>query len=105
MNNEEMPKISYLVMIAGRKEKDALLSALSDHGAKVVNTLYGRGSVKATYLMSMLGCVAEENKTVIMCLLRDEKLGGVLDMLLEEFNFKSPNTGIAFTVPVDGLSY
>lgn len=105
MIGEEKTSVSLLVLISGRKEKDSLLTALSEQGAKVINTLYGRGSVKANYLMSMLGCVPEENKAVTTCLVSAQRLDEILDMLSDKFNFKSPNTGIAFTVPVNGLSF
>ena len=53
----------------------------------------------------MFGLVPEENKVVITCLLPSEKSDALLDMLVEKFNFDKPNTGIAFTIPVEKLSY
>lgn len=97
--------IKFLTLIAGRKHKDALLDALFKAGGRLINIVYGRGSVKSSYIKDMLGLVPEENKVVITCLLPGEKSDAVLDMLVREFNFDKPNTGIAFTIPVEKLSF
>lgn len=96
--------IVFLMLIAGRKQKDALLDALTEAGGKLIKTVYGRGSVKSSYLKDMLGLVPEENKVVITCLLSGEKADAALEMLVKKFNFDKPNTGIAFTIPVEKLS-
>ncbi len=94
----------FLTLIAGRKQKEALLDALTEGGGRLVNIVYGRGTINAGYLKSILGMVPEENKVVITCLLPGEKSDAVLEMLIKKFNFDQPNTGIAFTIPVEGLS-
>lgn len=96
--------IEFLTLIAGRKHKAALLDALSEAGGHLINVVYGKGSLKAGYLRDMLGLVPEENKVVITCLLPCDKTEAVLDMLVKKFNFNKPNTGIAFTIPVEKLS-
>lgn len=97
--------ISFLILISGRKHKDKLLAHLSDHGAHVVNTLYGKGAGSVGHAMNVFGFVIEDEKIVITCLVSDNKIEDVLDMLSDKFKFKDPNTGIAFTVPVDKFSY
>ena len=94
-----------LMLIAGRNHYDALLSAMPEKGARVINTIYGKGSVKASYLMDAFGLVPEENKVVISCLIPSDKLDAMFAMLDEQFHFNKPNTGIAFTIPVEKLSY
>jgi hypothetical protein len=96
--------VEFLTLIAGRKNKAVLLKALWETGGRLINVVYGKGSVKANYLMDMLGLVPEENKVVITCLLPAEKSSVVLDMLAKKFDFDKPNTGIAFTIPVEKLS-
>ena len=102
MKNE---KISYLVLVAGRKQKEALLCALSDAGVHLTNTIYGKGTVNASYLKNILGLVPEENKVVITCVLNHNKVDSVFKMLIEKFNFDKPNTGIACVLPIDQLSF
>ena len=47
----------------------------------------------------------EENKVVITCLLTRGQSDAVLRMLVEKFDFDKPNTGVAFTVPVDRMPF
>ena len=97
--------IEFLTVIARRKNKDELLNTLSAEGGRLINIVYGKGSVKSSYLMDILGLVADENKVVITCLIRSEKTDSVLDNLVKNFDFDKPNTGIAFTIPVENLSF
>lgn len=105
MNTQRRDCIVFLVVIAGRKKKDALLSALSQSGAHLTCIVYGRGTVKASYLKDALGLVPEENKVVIHCAMASDRADGVLNMLYEKFNFDKPNTGVAFTIPIERLSF
>ncbi len=105
MKHDDSISITYVTVIAGRKQKDALLSALLEAGARVVTVLYGKGSVQASYLTNLLGLVPEENKVVIVCLVAQQRADALLKMLEEKFSFDQPNTGIAFTIPIDKLSF
>lgn len=105
MQSEERETLVFLTVIAGRKQKDALLSALAAAGMQLVHTKYGLGTVKAGYLQSTLGLVPEEKKVLITSLSTRQKANAALGMLVEKFHFDKPNTGIAFTVPVEKLSF
>ena len=105
MISGEEPKIFHMVIIAGRKQKDPLLKSLARSGGHFINLYYGRGSVKASFLMDAFGLVAEENKVMITCLLSRKETEAVFDMLMSEFHFDKPNTGIAYAMPVEKLSY
>jgi len=104
MAGEESGGITFWVLIVGRKNQDAMLSALLENGAHLTNTMYGRGTVEASYLQNVLGLVPEKHKTMIMCLLPDSETVAVTKMLNERFHFGQPNTGIAFTISIDHLS-
>ena len=95
----------FMVLIAGRKQKDALLTALLETGAHLINTTYARGTVKASFLKSAFGLVPEEHKVVVTCVLTQAKACAALRMLSTRFHFDQPNTGVAFTIPVDRLSF
>ena len=101
----EAPDIKYMVLIAGRKQKDQLLEALAENGGHFFNTYYGKGSVKAGFLMDAFGLVPEEQKVIITCLLSSKEADGIFDMLVHDFQFDKPNTGIVYTIPVEKLSY
>ena len=105
MNNEKMHQIVFLIIIAGRKQKDALLSSLTEAGTHLTCTMYGKGTVTAGYLESVFGLVPEENKAVITCMLPKDKLEAVMNTLVEKFKFDEPNTGVAFTIPLEELSF
>jgi hypothetical protein len=105
MKNEETDSIVFLVIIAGRKQKDALLSILPESGAHLVHTMYGKGTINASYLKRVFGLIPEENKVVITCVLTNDHAAALMTRLTEQFNFNKPNTGIAFTVTIDRLSF
>ena len=105
MTSEDAPDIKYLVLIAGRKQKDKLLKALSENGGHFFNIYYGKGSVKASFLMDAFGLVPEENKVLITCLLSSTEAEVIFNLLVKDFHFDKPNTGIAYTMPVEKLSY
>ena len=95
----------FLIIIVGRKQKDALLSALPALGIRLIHTKYGKGTANANYLQNTLGLVLEEKKAVITCLSTRERTDSALQLLSERFHFDKPNTGIAFTLPIDQLSF
>lgn len=105
MENGKAPDIFYIVIISERKKKDELLLFLSECGAKVIDTLYGKGSVKANLLMDMLGCLPEKQKAVITCLSSSQGTELIFNGLINKFSFDMPNTGVAYTVPVEKLLY
>ena len=98
-------RIAFLIIIAERKKKDELLPLLMQTGARIINTVYGKGSVRASTFMDILGFIPEENKIIITCLIPKEKSDSLLETLNEEYSFNKSNTGIAFTIPVEGLSF
>lgn len=106
MNGERGKNITFLLLISGRKQKDDLLALLTHLNASVVNISYGRGSVKANSpLVEVFGFVPEEHKVIITCLLSHDKADVVIERLEKKFDFNKKNTGIAFTVDVDRLSF
>jgi len=105
MANENKQTLQYMVVIAGRNQKDQLLTAITEKGCHIINVFYGKGAAKAGYLMDALGLVVEENKILITGLLLNTKADIIFDMLINEFNFNEPNTGIAYVIPVEKLLY
>lgn len=96
--------IVFMTIIAMKKLRDTLPEAIRTSGGLLINTVYGRGTIKPGYLMDMLGLMSEEKKVVIQCIVSAEKVDTIFDMLKNKFYFDKPNTGIAFTVPVNKLS-
>ena len=103
MNHDE--HLVLLTIIAGRKQTDALLTALPESGAHLINTTYARGSVGVRPLSCALGFVPEKDKAIITCVLTREKSDAVFCLLADRFHFGKSNTGISFTIPIDQLSF
>ena len=100
-----MNSLQYFVIIAEQKKKNKFLTLLSDHGAKGVEVVYGHGSMSPSAIAAAFGFEAEQGKVLISCLLKTEKAKELLDILYNDYNFKKPNTGIAFGIPVEGLAF
>ena len=105
MTDEANKKILLLTIITGRSKKDAILTALLESDIHLINTVYAKGSVNAGYLRSVFGLVPEADKVVIICVSTYAKIESVLEIIDEKFDFNKPNTGIAFSLPVEGVSY
>lgn len=105
MKHEDKGCLVFLVVIAGRNQKEALLSALFESGMHLMSTIYGRGTVKASYLMNAFGLTPEERKIMITCVATRDVADIALNMLVEKFKFNEPNTGIAYTTQIEKVSY
>ena len=103
--NEESIEVVWMTIISGRKQKEALLVALSDAGGRLINTMYGKGSVEINYFKDIFGFAPENNKVVITCIIIRKRVPALLKTLAEKFDFEKPNTGIAFTTCVERLSF
>jgi hypothetical protein len=103
MANNDSPKIMYMVIIAGRKQKDRLLTALSGKGCRIIHTFYGKGTANPDHILDSI--MHEENKVLITCLVSGEESETIFNMLLTDFNFDEKDTGIAYMIPVDKVSY
>lgn len=104
MMNDYSSNIVFMTIIAVKKLRDTLPEAIHASGGLLINTVYGRGTMKPGYLMEMLGLMSEEKKVVIQCIVSSEKVDAIFEMLKNKFYFDKPNTGVAFTVLVDKLS-
>lgn len=97
--------IDFLIIIADRKKRKELLGAMEEFDGRLINTMYGKSSVQASTFMDVFGFSHEENKIIITFLLSNSKTDEALDILMERFEFNKPNTGIAFTISVEGLLF
>ncbi len=96
--------VDYLTLITGRQNKEEILKLLLGSGCHLIDVIYAKGTVKSEFIRDMMGLVPEEKKVMITCLIAGNLTGQLLDQLVTKFHFDKPNTGIAFTVPVDKLS-
>lgn len=97
--------LQYFVIIAEQKKKDKFLSLLNNHDARGIETVYGHGSMSPSAIAAAFGFDSEQGKVLITCLLKNENAKELLGVLYHDYNFKKPNTGIAFGISVEGLSF
>ena len=105
MSDVQTNSLQYFVIIAEQKKKERFLSLLTEHGAHAIETVYGHGSVSPSVIAAAFGLEAEQGKVLISCLVRSEKAKELMDVLYDVYNFYKPNTGIAFSIPVEGLAF
>ncbi len=96
-------KLQYFILICDRKKKNTFIELLSASGAVGIETIYARGSARAGVLAKAFGFEVEEHKVVISGLLKTSRAVKLTRKLCEEYGFNHPNTGVAFSIPVDGL--
>ena len=104
MSDSTTVSLQYFILIAEQKKKNKFLSLLSERGAKMIQTVYGHGSMSPSAIAAAFGVEAEQGKVIISCLLKTETAKALIDELYSDYNYKKPNTGIAFGIPVEGLS-
>ncbi len=105
MNDSPNIGLQYFVIIAEQKKKNKFLSLLADHDAHVIDVVYGRGSMNPSAIAAAFGFESEQGKVLITCLLKNENAKELINILYHDYNFKKPNTGIAYSISVEGLSF
>jgi hypothetical protein len=105
MNKTNDNNLQYFIIIAKKNRKNKFLSLLSEHGAHVLETVYAHGSVGKNVIASAFGFECSQCKVVISCLLKHDKAKEVIDILYKKYKFNKSNTGIAFSILVEGLSF
>lgn len=105
MSDAPTKSLQYFVIIAEQKKKNKFLSLLNDYGAKGTEIVYGRGSMSPNAIAAAFGFEAEQGKVLITCLLKTEKAQELINVLYHDYHFNKPNTGIAFSISVEGLAF
>lgn len=105
MRNVQINGLQYFVIIAERKKKKKFLSLLDEYGARGIETIYAHGSMSPHTLAAAFGFETKQNKVMLTCLLKDEKAKELTKVLYNKYKFNKPNTGIAFSVSVEGLAF
>ncbi len=105
MEEKKIELLQNFVIVAKPKLKEKLSALLIENGAHSISTTYGHGSVSKSILAQAFGLDAEQKKVVISCLIKMENAKKIMDVLYNEYKFYKPNTGVAFTIPVEGLMF
>ena len=97
--------IQYFVIIVEQKKKKKFLSLLNEYEARGIEVRYAHGSMSPSAIAAAFGLEAVQNKVMLSCLLKKEKAKQLIHVLYHDYKFNQPNTGIAFSVTVEGLSF
>ncbi|MDR3186269.1 MAG: hypothetical protein LBU04_05630 [Christensenellaceae bacterium] len=101
----EQLDIDFLFVIGNRKQKSQFIAALSEYDAHICHVIYGKGSVRSNEILKSFGLVHEQNKVIIISIIKNSNTDALIDMFNNKFSFCQPNTGIAFTIPVEKMKY
>ncbi len=102
---KENNTLQYFALICNPKQKEKFYSLLKEYGANAINTVSAKGSVTKSVLAQAFGLDATDKKLFMSSLLPTEKAEELIKVLYEKYNFQKPNTGIAYTIPVEGLLF
>lgn len=105
MENNNLKGLQYFTVICNVKNCEKIITLLQENKAHCIEKNYGHSSVHKSILAQALGFEVEARKVVLTCLLPTYKAVEIINILNEKFNFKKPNTGIAFSVTVEGISF
>ena len=87
------------------EQKNKFVSLLLEYDGHGIETKYGKGSANTGLMLEVFGFEVEEGKVMISCLMPSEKAIELTDVLYNKYGFRKPNTGIAFSIPVEGLAF
>ena len=105
MSEIQTNNVQYVMLIADQKKKKKFLSLLSDYDARGIEIVYGHGSMSPSALAAAFGFEAEQGKVLISCLMKADNARALMEVLYKDYNFDRANTGIAFSITVEGLTY
>lgn len=98
-------RLLYFVLICNPKHKTKMLTLLQDNGARSISTISAKGSAPQSAILQAFGLEASNKKYILTTLLPYEVATNLIEILKNEYDFNKPNTGIAFTIPVEGLLF
>lgn len=105
MRDVHINGLQYFVIIAEQKTKKRFMTLLDEYDARGIEVVYAHGSMSPSAVAAAFGFESVQNKVMISCLLKDEKARELMRVLYDKYNFNKPNTGIAFSVSVEGMAF
>ncbi|MDR0425141.1 MAG: hypothetical protein LBH39_06825 [Clostridiales Family XIII bacterium] len=97
-----MKRIDLLITIVDRGKGDKIVQALRDSRVTYNLSSVGYGA-SGLALVDMLGLTSTE-KDIIISVVPEERASEILNILLYKFDLDKPDKGIAFILPISGVS-
>ncbi|MDR1697389.1 MAG: hypothetical protein LBR37_00500 [Erysipelotrichaceae bacterium] len=92
-----------LVIISHNSNKKDITRLVEDHGGKLIHVVYGHGAASPSELQEFFGVSRSETKIVYFAIAATTSANEVILKLTEKIGFDKPNTGLAFSVPLENL--
>ena len=96
-----MKELNCFLCIIRRKETDEFVRFFEKNGVRTVLTANCEGTAQSKTL-DLLG-VEEVEKTLLLCVLRQEKLRTVIRHLSTDMQIDLPGRGVGLALPIDGV--
>ena len=94
-----------MYIITKRSKKEEIISELINYGTVAIDYIYCMGSYEKQNLFNILGFMHDKEKVLITGLNSKKHSDTIIEVLNEKYHFKKSNSGIAFTIPVEKVSY
>lgn len=97
----DVKKIKLLVTIVNRSKTTFFIDTLEQFEINMQMVIYGKGTANSE-MLNLLG-LAETEKSVILSVVREDKVNDVLETLKEKFEKIKNGKGIAYTIPMKSI--
>ena len=99
--SSSIKKLKLLVTVVNRSKAIYYLDLLEQFEINMQTVIYGRGTADKE-LFSLLK-IDENEKAIILSVVKEEKTSDVLETLTEKFDKIKNGKGIAFTIPMQSI--
>ena len=99
--SSSIKKLKLLVTVVNRSKAIYYLDLLEQFEINMQTVIYGRGTADKE-LFSLLK-IDENEKAIILSVVKEEKTNDVLETLTEKFDKIKNGKGIAFTIPMQSI--
>lgn len=99
--SSSIKKLKLLVTVVNRSKAIYYLDLLEQFEINMQTVIYGRGTADKE-LFSLLK-IDENEKAIILSVVKEENISDVLDTLTEKFDRIKNGKGIAFTIPMQSI--
>ena len=97
----DVKKLKLLVTIVNRSKTTFFIDTLEQFEINMQMVIYGKGTANSE-MLNLLG-LAETEKSVILSVVREDKVNDVLETLKEKFEKIKNGKGIAYTIPMESV--
>ncbi len=94
-------KCKLLVTVVDHRKEEFFMDFLQSFGINLQLTMHGEGTAK-TEMLELLG-LTESEKSVILSVIREDRIKAACEGLDEKFRTVKNGKGIAFTIPLSSV--